>query len=207
VKLYFRADCPFCWKVRLALHAFDVPYESVETQLGEKHPGVSKLSRSGTVPVAVDDGLIMTDSSVMMEYINEAYAEGALLPGDAKRRTELREIQSFSDKLLGKPLFMIVQQKRTRPPVEWDRQVIAEGTAQWYGNLDYLEQRLAVSSLLSIGVPTLVDCALLPRFALAGIYGVPVDARHPDLFTWFEAWKQQPVFTQTRPTRELLRRD
>lgn len=205
MKLYYRADCPFCWKVRLALHYFEVAYESVEVQLGEKHPDVTRLSLTGTVPIAVDNGLVMTDSAVIMEYINDAFAGGELIPGGVQQRARLREIQSYSDKLFGKPLFVIAQQKRAKPPADWDQQAIREGTSNWYRNLDYLAKRVRDESLLATKIPSLVECTLLPRFALAELYGVPVDARHPDLFIWFESWKEQEIFLQTRPKLKLIR--
>jgi glutathione S-transferase len=205
MRLYFRADCPFCWKVRVALHAFHVTYEGVETQLGEEHEDVLQVSRSQTVPVAVDGDLVLTDSAVIMEYLNEAYLDGALLPGDAGHHAALRELQSYSDKILGKPLFAVAQEKRSKPPSEWDEEKIAAATARWYENLDYLEQRTASGNILATGTPSLVDCTLLPRFGLAEIYGVAVNARHPGLQQWYSAWKHRDAFTTSRPTRKLAR--
>ena len=49
--LYQRTDCPFCWKVRIALVEYGIEFDTVDTVLGEKHPEVTRLSPSGTVPL------------------------------------------------------------------------------------------------------------------------------------------------------------
>lgn len=205
MKLYFRADCPFCWKVRLALHAYDIPYQGIETQLGEQHQDVARLSQTRTVPMAVEGDLVMTDSAVIMEYLNDAAVGGALLPGDAAHQASMREIQSYSDKILGKPLFSVAREKRSKPRREWDEVKIEEEAAAWRLNLDYLEERVSTGSFLSNGNPTLVDCALLPRFAIAEIYGLPIDERHSTLHQWYGGWRNQKALMSSWPTRKLVR--
>ena len=64
--LYQRTDCPFCWKVRIALAELDIEYQSVDTVLGEKHPEVQRLSPTGTVPVLVGPVLYVRDAEKIL---------------------------------------------------------------------------------------------------------------------------------------------
>jgi glutaredoxin len=80
--LYQRTDCPFCWKVRIALAELDIEYQSVDTVLGEKHPEVQRLSPTGTVPVLVDGDVVIWESAVIFDYLDSRYAPEKLISRD-----------------------------------------------------------------------------------------------------------------------------
>ena len=40
ITLYQRDDCPFCWKVQLAMTELQIEHQIVDIVLGEKHPQV-----------------------------------------------------------------------------------------------------------------------------------------------------------------------
>ena len=78
ITVYQRTDCPFCWKVRIALSELGLEYQVVETRLGEKHPEVGRLSPTGSVPVLVDGETSIWESAVILEYLDTRYAPGKL---------------------------------------------------------------------------------------------------------------------------------
>ena len=81
ITLFERTDCPFCWKVRIALAEMGVEYRIEATRLGEKHPEVARLSPTGTVPVLVDGDTAIWESAVILEYLDSRYGPGRLFPG------------------------------------------------------------------------------------------------------------------------------
>ncbi len=70
--LYQFESCPFCWKVKALLHYAKIPYQIVEV-----NPMTSEeLQPLGLkqVPVLVDEGEVITESAVIVDYLNTKYA-------------------------------------------------------------------------------------------------------------------------------------
>lgn len=199
--LYHRPDCPFCWKLMIALHELDIPYAEVATRLGEKHADVVALSPSGTVPVLVDRraGLVIPESAVALEYVNEM-AGGGLFGGDAASRARVRTVAAYSDGTVGGALRDIIFEKRAKPEADWDRDRIREGTARWAVMLDRLETWVSPDGWFGPAFSA-ADCALAARFGLAEAYGAGVTARHPRLHDWYGRASARPSFRATRPDR------
>ena len=87
--LYQRTDCPFCWKVRIALAELDVEHQLVDTELGQKHPEVGRLSPTGSVPVLVDGELAIWESAVILDYLDARYGPGRIISCDPVAQSRL----------------------------------------------------------------------------------------------------------------------
>jgi len=100
VKLYDAARCPFCARVRIALAEKGIEYETVEIDLADRPKWIYELNPTGKVPV-LDDGFVLPESAVIMEYLEEAYPAQPLLPADAPSRATARKWVFRFDDLLG----------------------------------------------------------------------------------------------------------
>src|SRR5688500_9789455 len=60
-----------------------------------------RLSPLCRIPVLIDDGLILTDSSVICEYLDERYPGSPLLPLDPRERAAARWLEEYADTRLG----------------------------------------------------------------------------------------------------------
>jgi glutathione S-transferase len=87
VVLYDAARCPYCARVRIVLAEKRLAYDAVEIDLGDRPAWLYAKNPSGRVPVLEEDGgLILPESSVIMEYLEERYPEPALWPVDPAER-------------------------------------------------------------------------------------------------------------------------
>lgn len=80
-------------KVRLALVEKGVPFVSREINLmtGEQHdPAYVKLNPNHVVPTLVHDGHVLLESTLINEYVDEAFAGPALRPDSALGRHAIR---------------------------------------------------------------------------------------------------------------------
>ena len=100
VKLVDAARCPFCARVRLALAEKVVEYETVEIDLGNRPDWLYELNPVGKVPV-LDEGFVLPESAVIMEYLDERFPEPALLPAGREERAEARLAVFRFDDLIG----------------------------------------------------------------------------------------------------------
>jgi glutathione S-transferase len=100
VKLYDAARCPYCARVRIALAEKGLEYEPVEIDLQDRPKWIYDLNPSGKVPV-LDDGFVLPESAVIMEYLDERYPERPLLPSELAARAAARLLVYRFDELLG----------------------------------------------------------------------------------------------------------
>lgn len=202
LRLYERDDCPFCWKVRLALAALKLPYESIQVELGEKHPDVIALSPEGrsSVPVLVDGDQAIWESTVILEYLADRYdTANQLLPKEPELRAKARLLVTFSDQIIGPGLRRVIFEKRSKPQDEWDMSEIEQGMQMWQSRMAELETWLAGEAFFVGGRFSVVECALLPRFALAYLYGAGVSQNTPALYRWFQHLKNSSDFLSVAP--------
>ena len=194
--LYDRPECPFCLKVRIVLAELNCAHETIEVT---DKAQVAGLGPQGTTPVLVDGDLVVWESSVIAEYLNDRCA-GRLMPEDPAEAAQVRLLHAYSDKVVGPAgLREVIFEKRGADKADWDEARIQEGETGWRACLDWLEGQIAGEGGLVGKADTLADCALFPRFALAEHYGVPVDDRHPKLKTWYGARKSRPLYSGTGP--------
>jgi glutathione S-transferase len=100
VKLYDAPACPYCARVRIALAEKGNDHETVEIDLRDRPAGVYDLNATGRVPI-LDDGFVLPESAVIMEYLEERYPSPALLPADQPARAAARLTVFRFDSLLG----------------------------------------------------------------------------------------------------------
>jgi glutathione S-transferase len=101
IVLYDAARCPYCARVRIALAEKGIAYEPVAIDLSDRPAWLYEKNPLGRVPVLEEDTLVLPESNVIMEYLEERFPEPALLPADpAQRGLERLRIERF-DKELG----------------------------------------------------------------------------------------------------------
>ena len=191
--LYDKEECPFCWRVRMALHHCKVEYQRLAYDEFEDEWG--PLTPSGTVPVLKTGEMVLHDSSVMLEYLDERY--GGLWPTSPEQRAEARGIAIYADSAVGRPVRDLVFQRRDKPPAEWDEEVIANAMGAWHQAMPYLEERLAKRSYF-VSDGGITDFILATRFGLAMAYDMP-SPRSPGLMAWFDRITESAEFTETAP--------
>jgi len=100
ITLYDAARCPYCARVRIVLAEKGVPYEPVEVDLSDRPRWLYEKNPAGEVPVLEEDTLVLPESVVIMEFLEERYSEPALLPEDsAARALERLRIHRFDTEL------------------------------------------------------------------------------------------------------------
>ena len=94
----------FTAKVRIALVEKEIDYERVEVPFGKqgyapKHPRVLELNPKAQVPVFVDGDVVLWDSTVIVEYLDEKWPEPRLFPDDAAGRARVRMAELHADEV------------------------------------------------------------------------------------------------------------
>jgi len=90
-----RRFSPFCWRARMALAHKGLAVETVPWRFTEK--GQLPRPNAGRVPVIVDDGRVVHDSTAIADYLETRYADRASLFGDEAARALTRFVQDWTE--------------------------------------------------------------------------------------------------------------
>jgi len=88
--LYSARDCVHCHRVRLVLAAKGVSFDHVPVDLDDPPEDLLDLNPYNSVPTLVDRDLVLYDTSVICEYLDERYPHPPLMPVDPLSRARLR---------------------------------------------------------------------------------------------------------------------
>lgn len=93
IELYHNDMSVCAQKVRVALEELELAWTSHHLKLRgteQLTPEYLAINPKGQVPALVDDGFIIVESTVINEYLADAYGQGALVPRDARARARMR---------------------------------------------------------------------------------------------------------------------
>ena len=93
---------PYSRKVRLVLAEKRLPFELRLEKSWERRPEYLELNPAGTVPTLIEEnGLVIPDSGVICEYLEEAYPDTPLLGRTLAERVEVRRLVAWFDGKFG----------------------------------------------------------------------------------------------------------
>ncbi len=193
IRLYDYPDCPFCQKVRVVLVEKDLEFERVHVDLrkGEqKAPEFLKLNPYGKVPVLVDEDVVVYDSTIINEYLDEEYPNPPLMPEDSASRARVRLLEDFCDNSFIPPAGVVLAEVH-KPEAERDTEKVKKYQAEMSRVLARLEGYLDGRQYL-VGEFSLADVAFVPRLMILPQLGVEVDPRLQNVNAWIGRLRERP---------------
>jgi glutathione S-transferase len=197
IKLYDFPQSPYCQKVRLVLAEKDLSYEKIFVDLmknEQKTPDFLRLNPYGKVPVLVDDGEAIYDSTVINEYIEDEYPHPPLMPADSGERARARMFEDFADNSFTAQGGLLAAELR-KSADQVDQERIQRYRADLVRVLEFLERHLEGREYVS-GEFSLADLAFVPRLLMLPGLGVEIPARLKNVVAWSERLKQRPSVKQ-----------
>ncbi len=102
LELYNTPHSTCSQKVRICLAEKDLEWTDIYVNLATKEhlsPEYLKINPNGVVPTLIHDGAIITDSSVICEYIDEVFPKPALTPDEPAQKAAMRAWLRFSEEV------------------------------------------------------------------------------------------------------------
>jgi RNA polymerase-associated protein len=88
--LYSGTTCPFSQRCRLVLFEKGMDFEVRDVDLFNKPEDISTMNPYGQVPILVERELILYESNIINEYIDERFPHPQLMPADPLMRSRAR---------------------------------------------------------------------------------------------------------------------
>ena len=90
--LYSGTNCPFSQRCRLVLFEKGMDFEIRDVDLFNKPEDISVMNPYGQVPILVERDLILYESNIINEYIDERFPHPQLMPPDPIMRARARQL-------------------------------------------------------------------------------------------------------------------
>ena len=189
---------PFCRKVRLSLAEKKIEVELVEERYWEADPDFLRRNPAAKVPVLRLDGVMMSESAAICEYIEETRPEPPLLPRDPAERLEVRRLvgwfdDKFHNEVTSKLLYERVNKKVMGQGFP-DSRNVKDGAKAIKYHLDYMTWLLDHRRWLAGDVMTLADFAAAAHLSSLD-YISDVDWNRSEVVKdWYAKIKSRPAF-------------
>ena len=139
-----------------------------------------RMSPLRRIPVLVDGELSVSDSTVICEYLEEAYSGHRLLPPAPRDRARARWLEEYADTRLGNIFIWGLFYQKVVHPLVWgepgdEARIVRTINEEAPAALDYLEGQLPPDGFL-FGEIGLADIAVASFFRNASYAGFEVDA-------------------------------
>jgi glutathione S-transferase len=193
MRLYDYPDCPFAQKVRIVLAEKELEYETVFVDLrqgAQRTAEFLKLNPYGRVPVLVDEEVVVYDSTLINEYLEDEYPHPSLMPTDSAGRARVRILEDFCDNSF-LPSAGFVQAELAKAEEDQDADRLQRYRKGLSDGLVRLEGFLAGREFLATEF-SLADVAFVPAVMNLARLGVEIDPRLRNVGGWLARLRQRP---------------
>jgi glutathione S-transferase len=188
----------FSRKVEIALAEKGLAYERIMVAFSQtkgyspKHPAVTSANPKGQVPVLVDGDLTLYDSTLIMEYLEDAYPVPALFPKTPKARALCRQSELEADEILLNPVRKLMH--RSEPPGANTAQKEEDAI---HAELEISDNYKRVAAKLGhqeflCGEFSVADIATFMTIHHGLRLNAPLLTRTENLASWYERLKARP---------------
>lgn len=198
---YWRSGAAYRTRIALALKGLAYDQQGVDLRTGaQKSEAFVALNPQGMVPALEVDGVVLTQSPAILEWLEETHPAPALLPAEPVDRAHVRAMAA----LIGcdiHPLNNLRVGKALRETFGADQAAVDAWAARWI--LPGFEALEALVARHGAGwcfgeAPTLADCYLIPQVYSARRFNVALDA-FPRLLAIYAAAAVHPAFVAAHP--------
>ena len=197
--LYHHPICPYSRKIRLLLAEKRLGFEVRLEKPWERREEYLALNPAGLVPTLVDDnGLVVPDSAVIAEYLDEAYPDTSLMGRTLAERVEVRRLVAWFDGRFAQDVTRNLLEekllKRLAGRGHPDSGLLRLGYAGLREHLRYLGWLAETRKFLAGAIVSLADFAAAAHLSALDFAGEVDWSLSPAAREWYARMKSRPSF-------------
>jgi glutathione S-transferase len=198
--LYTSWFSTFARKAALGLELKGLEYEAIDALTRDFRTELTQANPRAEVPVLIDDGLTVVNSSDILQYLDWRYPASPLYPDAVADKVVARALERLADQrfdpIVVDCTFWHWAERDDRPPAG----LLEAGQRDLERTLARLEGELAARPKpWPFGAPGVVECAWFANLIAAQPLGFAVDsARFANVCGWLAAMREYPVFANDR---------
>ena len=196
--LYSGTTCPFSQRCRLVLFEKGMDFEIRDVDLFNKPEDISTMNPYGQVPILVERDLVLYESNIINEYIDERFPHPQLMPADPVMRARARLfLYNFEEQL-----FDHIKD------LESDNQKLADkARATIRDNLTQIVPLFTKQEYILGDDFSMLDVAISPLLWRLGHYGIELPKQAAPLLKYAERIFSRPAYIEAMtPSEKAMRK-
>lgn len=201
--LYSGTTCPFSQRCRFVLFEKGMDFEIRDVDLYNKPDDISIMNPYGQVPVLVERELILYESNIINEYIDERFPHPQLMPADPVMRARAR-LFLFN---FERELFIHVQELERRDQSTIDPVAQESARNQIRDRLTQLTPIFVKNKFMLGEEFSMLDVAIAPLLWRLDHYGIEMPKSAAPLLRYAERMFARPAYIEAlTPSEKVMRR-
>ena len=197
--LHHHPVCPYSRKIRLLLAEKRLGFEVRLEKPWERREAYLALNPAGLVPTLIEDnGLVVPDSAVIAEYLDEAYPDTSLMGRTLAERVEVRRLVAWFDGRFAQDVTRNLLEeklmKRLAGRGHPDSGLLRLGYAGLREHLRYLGWLAETRKFLAGGTISLADFAAAAHLSALDFAGEVDWSLSAAAREWYARMKSRPSF-------------
>ncbi|HCO57808.1 MAG: glutathione S-transferase N-terminal domain-containing protein [Proteobacteria bacterium] len=196
--LYSGTTCPFSQRCRFVLFEKGMDFDIRDVDLFNKPEDISVMNPYGQVPILVERDLILYESNIINEYIDERFPHPQLMPADPVQRARARLLLLNFER----ELFVNVE-----PLEKQDAKRMDKARVVMRDRLSQLAPVVAKSKFMLGEDFSMIDVALAPLLWRLELYGIELPKAAAPVLKYAERIFSRPAFFEAlTPSEKVMRR-
>jgi stringent starvation protein A len=201
--LYSGTTCPFSQRCRFVLFEKGMDFEIRDVDLYNKPEDISIMNPYGQVPILVERDLILYESNIINEYIDERFPHPQLMPADPVMRARAR-LFLFN---FERELFVHVQQLERRDHNKDSGRLMEKARQQIRDRLTQLTPIFMKNKFMLGDDFSMLDVAIAPLLWRLDHYAIEMPKTAGPLMKYAERIFSRPAYIEAlTPSEKVMRR-
>ena len=201
--LYSGTTCPFSQRCRFVLFEKGMDFEIRDVDLYNKPEDISIMNPYGQVPILVERDLILYESNIINEYIDERFPHPQLMPADPVMRARAR-LFLFN---FERELFVHVQQLERRDHSKDTSKLMERARQQIRDRLTQLTPIFIKNKFMLGEEFSMLDVAIAPLLWRLDHYSIEMPKTAAPLMKYAERIFSRPAYIEAlTPSEKVMRR-
>jgi RNA polymerase-associated protein len=201
--LYSGTTCPYSHRCRFVLFEKGMDFEIRDVDLFAKPEDIALMNPYNEVPILVERDLILYESHIINEYIDERFPHPQLMPGDPVARARVR-LFLFN---FEKELFAHVNLLESRGGVKANDKQMEKARSQIRERLTQLAPIFMKNKYMLGDDFSMLDVAIAPLLWRLDYYGIDLSKNAAPLLKYAERIFSRPAYIEAlTPSEKVMRK-
>lgn len=195
--LYSTITCPFSHRCRIVLHEKDMDFQVIDVDPNNKPEDIAVMSPYGRAPILVERDLVLYESHIINEYIDDRFPHPQLMPADPVMRARARLfLYRFEQEL-----FCHIGDVESK-----DQKVADKARAVISDNLTVITPIFEKQKYILGDDYSMLDVAIVPLLWRLEHYGISLPKKAAPLLKYSERLFSRPLFIDALSASEKMMR-
>ena len=200
--LYSGTTCPFSHRCRFVLFEKGMDFEVRDVDLFNKPEDISTMNPYGQVPILVERELILYESNIINEYIDERFPHPQLMPADPLMRARARLMLFNFEKELFVHVHVLESDRNKTNEKAHDK-----ARAEIRDRLTTLAPLFLKNKYMLGDEFSMLDVAIAPLLWRLDHYGIELSKTAAPLMKYAERIFSRPAYIEAlTPSEKVMRR-